>query len=143
MKGRVMWTCGSMNPGKTYFPAASTTWVPGGASRPAPIRVIVSPSQKMSALLRESAVMISPFRISRGIGGSLPPDVLAGAGEPAHGGGLALGVELDGLAPLDVQVPEERRVPAGEGEHGHGRGHAHVDPHHPRLDPVPELAGRG
>src|ERR1017187_8673557 len=114
MKGSVMWTCGSMKPGNTYLPAASTTCVPGGASRPAPIRVMVSPSQKMSALARESAVTISPFLIRRGIAGSFPPDVAHGAAKPAGRHDLLLRVELHRLSPLDVEVPVERGVPPGE-----------------------------
>src|ERR1700733_11842657 len=64
-----MWTCGSINPGKTYLPAASTISVPGGTSRSRPMRVIVSSWAKMSACERESAVIISPLRMSKGMGG--------------------------------------------------------------------------
>src|ERR1039457_5107373 len=142
MKGRVMWTCGSMNPGNTYLPAASTTCVPAGASRPAPNLVMVSPPQKKSALASASAVMISPFLIRRGMGGSFPPDVVHGAAKPAGCDNLLPRVELHGLAPLDVEVAVERGVPAGEREHRHRGGHADVDPDHPGLDPVFEPAGR-
>src|ERR1700685_2029081 len=147
MKGSVMCTCGSMKPGNTNLPAASTTWAPGGASRPGPIRVIVSPSQKMSARERESAVTISPFLIRSAIAGSLPPDVVHRAAEPPRGDRLLLGVELHGFAALDVEVPVEGLVPAGEREHGHRGRHPHVDPDHAGLDAVLELprrpAGRG
>ena len=44
-----MCTCGSMKPGKTCLPDASMTSAPAGAGRFRSIRVMVSPSQKMSA----------------------------------------------------------------------------------------------
>src|ERR1700690_1560932 len=97
----------------------------------------------MSALERESAVTISPFLIRSAMAGSLPPDIPDHAAEPARRHGLLLRVELHGLAPLDMEVPEEGGVPPGEREHRHRGGDADVDPHHPRLDPVLELAGRG
>src|ERR1039457_1970503 len=125
MKGRVMWTWGSMNPGNTYLPAASTTYVPAGASRPAPILVMVSPSQEMSALARRAPVLFLPFLIRGGMGGSLPPDVVHGAAKPAGCDNLLPRVELHGLAPLDVEVAVERGVPAGEREHRHQIGRAH------------------
>ena len=37
MKGSSMCVCGSMPPGMTYWPPASTTRAPAGASRSAPI----------------------------------------------------------------------------------------------------------
>src|SRR5579863_10445661 len=142
MKGRVMWTCGSMNPGKTYCPAASITSAPGGASSPRPIRVTISPSRRTSAFARESAVTTSPFRIRSAIAGLFPPDVPDGAAEPAGRGHLLLGVELDGLPALDVEVAVEGGVPSGEGKHGHGGRDPDVDSDHPRLDPVLEFPGR-
>src|SRR5215469_17071912 len=63
-----MWTCGSMKPGNTILPAASMISVPGGASRPAPIRVMVSFSIQISPINRESAFTMSAFRMSNGIG---------------------------------------------------------------------------
>src|SRR5580698_4619546 len=97
----------------------------------------------MSALERESAVTISPFLIRRAIAVLLSPDVPDRAPEPPRGDNLLLGVELDRLAALDMEVAEERGVPAGEGEHRHRRRDADVDPYHARLHAVLELAGRG
>src|SRR5215472_3301437 len=62
-----MCTCGSMNPGKTSFPEASTTSAPAGASRFFPMQVIVWSSTKISACSRAPTVTISPFLISKAI----------------------------------------------------------------------------
>src|ERR1019366_3366457 len=59
-----MWTWGSIKPGNTMRPAASITSAPGGASRFAPIRVMVSFSIQISPFERESALTISALRIS-------------------------------------------------------------------------------
>src|SRR4029453_15128487 len=58
-----MCTCGSMKPGKTYLPCASTTSSALILSMLRSIRVIVSFSQKMSATYFSFGVTISPFLI--------------------------------------------------------------------------------
>src|SRR5437879_12079270 len=40
---------------------------------------------------------------------------------------LFVGVELDGVAALAVEIAEEAIFPSAEGEVGHGRGYADVD----------------
>src|ERR1043166_9682509 len=60
-----------MKPGNTYLPVASTTIAPDGASRFVPMRVICSPSQKMSAAYDSLAVMTRPF-LMRSDMGDLP-----------------------------------------------------------------------
>src|SRR5262249_47423367 len=63
-------------------------------------------------------------------------------GEPAGHRHFLLRIEVDPFRPLDVQVAEERLVPAGEREPGHRRRHADVDADHPGVETALELAGR-
>src|SRR5262245_57336845 len=75
----------------------------------------------------------------------LPDRVVMGVArrlEPARHRQLLPRVVLDPLDPLDVQRAEEGVVPSGEGEPGDGGRDADVDPDHPRVEPVLELAGR-
>lgn len=73
--------------------------------------------------------------------GLLGPDFAVAEGEPAGGGGFALGVELDAFLALDVEVAEERVVPPGEGEVGEWGGDADVDADHAGGDVAAEFAG--
>ncbi len=61
--------------------------------------------------------------------------------EPAGEGHFLLRVELDAFGALDVQIAEERFVPAGEGEPGHRSGHADVDADHAGVEVPLELPG--
>ncbi len=49
MKGSSMWVCGSMPPGMTSWPPASTTLAPAGASILAAISLMMPWSQSTSA----------------------------------------------------------------------------------------------
>ena len=60
---------------------------------------------------------------------------------PARERHFLAGVELNALGALDVQVAEERAVPAGEREPGHRRRHADVDADHARVEMLLELPG--
>src|SRR3954470_12861923 len=60
---------------------------------------------------------------------------------PASQGNFLTGIELDAFAALDVQVAEERAVPAGEWEPGHRSGHADVDADHAGVEVLLELSG--
>src|SRR3954463_8948274 len=61
---------------------------------------------------------------------------------PASQGNFLTGIELDAFVALDVQVAEERAVPAGEWEPGHRRGDADIDPDHPGVEVLLELPRR-
>src|SRR5665213_24044 len=50
---------------------------------------------------------------------------------PPTGHGLSAGVELHAIGPVDVQVTEERAVPAAEGVVGDGYRNGDVDANHP------------
>ena len=45
MKGSSMWVCGSMPPGMTYWPPASTARVPWGTSSLSPIALMTPSAQ--------------------------------------------------------------------------------------------------
>src|SRR5437667_2129812 len=62
-----MWTCGSINPGKTSLPVASITSHPDDGVMSRSMRVIVSFSQKRSATNLSEAVTIWPFLMRSGI----------------------------------------------------------------------------
>src|SRR5262245_46362559 len=83
-----------------------------------------------------------PPRSPTGLPPRLPDRVvgrLLRRGEPAGHGHLLPGVEVDALDTLDVQVAEERLVPAGEGEPRHRGRHPDVDADHPRIEMLLEL----
>src|SRR3954451_5126950 len=61
---------------------------------------------------------------------------------PAGEGYFLAGVELDAFVALDVQVAEERSIPAGEREPCHRGGDADVDADHAGVEVAFELAGR-
>src|SRR4029079_5320534 len=52
------------------------------------------------------------------------------ASQPARDRDLLVGVELEGVAAVDLEVAEEAVARAAEGEVGHRRGDADVDPDH-------------
>src|SRR5262245_25096645 len=62
--------------------------------------------------------------------------------EPARPRHLLLRVEVDPLSPLNVQVAEERLVPAREREPRHWGGDADIDADHARVEAALELARR-
>src|SRR5690606_12107225 len=62
--------------------------------------------------------------------------------QPAGGDHLAVGVEVDGVFAVGVEVAVKGIAPAGKGEDRHRRGHADVDAQHPRLRVAPESPGR-
>src|SRR5450432_2891786 len=63
MNGSSMWVCGSMPPGMTSAPPASTTVAPAGACRSGPTARIKPPSHSTSALMLLSALTTVPPRI--------------------------------------------------------------------------------
>ena len=48
-------------------------------------------------------------------------------------------VKHHALRPLDMQVAEERLIPAGKWQPSHWRGHAHVDADHARVEVLLKL----
>src|SRR3954471_3899143 len=75
--------------------------------------------------------VLAPNRVEMGVVGLGP------AGE----GYFLAGVELDAFVALDVQVAEERPVPAGEREPCHRGGDADVDADHAGVEVAFEMAG--
>src|SRR5437868_3762269 len=71
---------------------------------------------------------------------SFLPDVPDAFAEPARAHYFLLGVKLNAFAALDVQVAKKGFVPAREWKHRHRRRNTDVDPDHPRLDAMLELA---
>src|SRR5262249_10235356 len=65
----------------------------------------------------------------------LPP-----VSEPPRNRDLLIGVELDAVAAVRLQVAEEAALGAAEREERHRRGHPDVDPQHARLDAIAVLA---
>jgi len=65
MNGSCMWVCGSMPPGITYWPPASTTVAPDGALRFSPTAVMVPLWVMTSAKKARSALTTVPPRINR------------------------------------------------------------------------------
>src|SRR3990167_8567861 len=63
MNGSCMWVCGSMPPGMTYWPPASTTVAPAGAVRFSPTATIVPSWVNTSARKARSALTTVPPRI--------------------------------------------------------------------------------
>src|SRR4029434_7686540 len=61
--------------------------------------------------------------------------------EPASHGHLLLGVEVDALTSLYVEVAEERAIPAGKWEPGHWCRHPDVYTDHAGVEAVFELTG--
>src|SRR5262249_52719648 len=53
---------------------------------------------------------------------------------PAAQDDLVVSVKVKALAPLNVQITEERLIPSRKGKDGHRRGHADVDADHPAID---------
>src|SRR5262245_59114142 len=62
---------------------------------------------------------------------------------PALDHDFLVGVELDRVPPLGVEIAEETAFPSAEGEHRDRRRDAEVDPQIAYLGLVPELAGGG
>src|SRR5581483_4430755 len=62
---------------------------------------------------------------------------------PAFDHDLLVGIELDGIAALPVQVAKEAVLPAAEGEIGHGRRHANVNADIPGRRFIAEAPRRG
>ena len=60
MKGSCMCVCGSMPPGMTYWPPASITVAPAGASSPSPMAVMRPPCVSTSARKARSAFTTVP-----------------------------------------------------------------------------------
>jgi hypothetical protein len=54
-----------------------------------------------------------------------------------------LGVKLNAVATLTVQIAKEALVPAAEREEGHWRGNANIDANVAGVCLVPELTGAG
>ena len=75
--------------------------------------------------------MISPLELARMLFG------------PAFHYDFFVGVELDGVAALAVEVAEEAVLPSAEGEVGHGRGDSDVDADIAGGRFVAEFAGGG
>jgi hypothetical protein len=84
MKGISMCVCGSMPPGITRAPPASTTSTPTGASSPSPTALITPASQSTSALNDRSALTTVPPRISRAMPDLPLPCVAVTIGEGAR-----------------------------------------------------------
>ena len=59
---------------------------------------------------------------------------------PAFDYDFLVGVELDGVAALAVEIAEEAVLPSAEGEVGHGRGDSDVDADISRRSFVAEAA---
>src|ERR1700736_5175212 len=60
---------------------------------------------------------------------------------PAGHDDLLLGVELDGIAAVSVQIAEERLLPAGKREERHWGGDTYIDAHHAGFDARGVIAG--
>ena len=94
---------------------------------------------------RKSSEQVSPSRtlkVSGRLRFALPDRVVEGVvgrAEPARQRHLAAGVKVDSLDSLDVQVAEERLVPASEWETSHGRRNANVDADHAGVEMLLEL----
>src|SRR5262249_33025523 len=61
--------------------------------------------------------------------------------EPARDRDLLVGIELDRVATMSLEVAVEAALGAAEREERHWRGHADVHTQHAGLDPVAVLAG--
>ena len=85
----------------------------------------------------QAAARLLPTRFPYGIGG-----IFGGTFEPACKRHLLLRVKRNALCALNVQIAEERFVPAGEREPGHRRRHADVDADHSGVEVPLELPGR-
>src|SRR5438552_1495361 len=72
--------------------------------------------------------------------GSGPRDELRRS-EPPRDGHLLVGVELDRVLPMRLEIAEEAALRPAEREEGHGRGDADVHAEHARLD-VPAILAR-
>src|ERR1039458_3257632 len=63
-----------------------------------------------------------------------------GAGRPARGDGLGLGVEADRIRPVLVEIAEAGALPAAEGVIGERYRNGEVDAYHADLHAVDEIA---
>src|SRR6476659_8725746 len=66
----------------------------------------------------------------------------ANISKPPRNRHLLVGVELERVAPVHLQVAEKAVARAAEWEVGHGRGHADVHADHGRRRPTREFARR-
>src|SRR5256885_13976285 len=68
--------------------------------------------------------------------------ILNASPSPAGNHHLFIGIELDRILPVRLEIAEERPFRTSEGEERHGRRDAEVHPDHAHPHPVAELASR-
>ena len=115
-------------------------WASAGGATAATASRTASMSLRILSSSGEAVRVMAPGRAERRHG-EVRPGRRGGLG-PAGRDGLGAGVELHSLRAVDVQIAEERLLPAAKREEGHGHRDGDVHPHHPHLHLVLEALRR-